>query len=176
MWPGPVLQTWTSQIRTSCLTSNVPSSVTHSIETSSRQSINECSQRILVVTSSGSNGVFFDATRPAMLACDGPMLTSCACTVPATKATNRTTTAFLIVPLQCPRYPTLLRQSPHSLLGIWPGYLDGLPCSCWVRSVPTSPPPATERLPCTSWMRSLPTGAQTCVLPDEIPSWTPGAS
>jgi hypothetical protein len=27
-----------------------------------------------------------------MLACDGPMLTSCACTVPATKATNRTTT------------------------------------------------------------------------------------
>src|ERR1039458_9850000 len=103
MWPGPVLQTWTSQIRTSCLTSNVPSSVTHSIETSSRQSINECSQRILVVTSSGSNDVFiFDAIRPAILACDGLMFTSCACTVPATKATNRTTTAFLIVALQYP--------------------------------------------------------------------------
>src|ERR1017187_10709117 len=92
MRPVSVLHPCPSQIRLSCLTSKLPSSVTHSIETSSRQIINECSQRILVVTSSGSNGVFFDASRPAMLACDGPMLTSCACTVPATKATNRTTT------------------------------------------------------------------------------------
>src|SRR5208282_2731608 len=98
MRPVSVLHTCTSQIRLSCLTSKVPLSVTHSIETSSRQSINECSQRILVLTSSGSNDVFvFEAIRPAMLACDGPMLTSCACTVPATKATNRTTTAFLII-------------------------------------------------------------------------------
>ena len=58
-----------------------------------------------MVTSSGYNEVFiFDATRPAMLAWDGPMLISCACTVPATKATNRTIRAFLIVLLQCPRY------------------------------------------------------------------------
>src|ERR1017187_7440379 len=106
MEPGSVLHTCTSQIRLSCLTSRLPSSVIHSIETSSRKSTNECSQHILVVTSSGSNDVFiFDAIRPEMLACDGPMLTSCACTVPATKATNRTTTAFLIiVPLWCPRY------------------------------------------------------------------------
>src|ERR1035437_9085344 len=105
MEPVSVLHTCTSQMRLSCLTSKLPSSVPHSIETSSRQSINERSQRIVVMTSSGSNDVFiFDAIRPAMLACDGPMLISCACTVPATKATNRTTTAFLIVLLQCPRY------------------------------------------------------------------------
>jgi len=30
------------------------------------------------------------------------------------------------------------------------GYLDGGPCWSLARSVPTSPPPATERLPCTS--------------------------
>src|ERR1039458_2829766 len=105
MEPVSVFHTCTSQMRLSCLTWKLPSSVTHSIATSSRQSINECSQRIVVVTSSGSNDVFiFDAIRPAMLACDGPMLISCACTMPATKVTNRTTTAFLIVPLQCLRY------------------------------------------------------------------------
>src|ERR1017187_5630400 len=98
MEPVSVFHTCTSQIRLSCLTSKLPSSVTHSIETSSRQSINECSQWIVVMTSSGSNDVFnFDAIRPAMLTCDGPMETSCACKMPATKASNRTTTAFLII-------------------------------------------------------------------------------
>src|SRR5271157_3530152 len=44
-------------------------------------------------------------------------------------------------------------------LGIWPGYLDRLPCSCSGRSVPTSRPPATERLPCTSSRSLLAGGA-----------------